>query len=60
MICFYITFYADMITGCPRKGGLAEAAGMLYHASQVHVSIHRLDSVPADSAHLAAHDAVTQ
>ncbi len=48
-----------MMTGCPRKGGLAEEAGMLYHASQVHVRIHRLDSVPADSAHLAARDAVT-
>jgi len=46
-----------MITGCPHKGGLAEEAGMLYHASQVHVRIHSLDSVPADSAHLAARDA---
>jgi hypothetical protein len=46
-----------MMTGCPCKGGLAEEAGMLYQASPVHVRIHGLHSVPADSAYLAARDA---
>ena len=34
---FYTHIYVHLMTGCPSKGGPTEEAGMLHHASQVHV-----------------------